>query len=210
MDSPGARASAARAEARSNYWGAFFGGEYSVMDPDGVAGHRDGEKFGLASDVAGVAAPFLKGFSLLRGVAAAEAGAESFVLNLGAGTNPMAGAVNLDLRALNGINVVADATKLPFRSATFSEVNSINPFGFNPVNAETARVMQPGGLLHVTGTANNRFAQPMNALDARAAGFEVVSSRPMIDAHAFGTQRATTGGALRIESSITTTYRRTP
>lgn len=74
MDSPGARAAATGAEARSNYWKAFFGGEYSVMDPDGLAGHQHGETAGLVADVAAIAAPFVKGLGLLRGARAAVGG----------------------------------------------------------------------------------------------------------------------------------------
>lgn len=46
--------------------GAFFGGEYSAMDPDGLAGNQQGETAGLVADGAAIAAPFLKGFGLLR------------------------------------------------------------------------------------------------------------------------------------------------
>ncbi|OEZ51824.1 tRNA nuclease WapA precursor [Duganella sp. HH105] len=114
MDSPGARAAAAGAEARSNYWKAFFGGEYSVMDPDGVAGHRDGEKFGLASDAAGVAAPFLKGFGLLRGaMAAGEAGVAGAAE---AGTIRGVNAVGGTMNCVNCV-VATDAT-LAGRSAS--------------------------------------------------------------------------------------------
>jgi RHS repeat-associated protein len=76
MNSPGARASAARAEARSNYWKAFFGGEYSVMDSDGLAGHEHGEKAGLVADAAsvatGTASVVVKGIRLVEGLAAAK------------------------------------------------------------------------------------------------------------------------------------------
>jgi hypothetical protein len=132
------------------------------------------------------------------------------ILNLGAGDNAMAGAMNVDLRAVNGVNVVADATKLPFKNGSFAEAHSINPFGFNPVNAETARVMQPGGMLYVIGSPANRFAKPVGALDAKAAGFEVVSSGPMVKSHGFGVQKSTKGEPLPMNSSITAVYRKVP
>ena len=106
--------------------------------------------------------------------------------------------------------VVADATAIPFKNGSFSQAHSINPFGFNPVSAETARVMKPGGMLYVTGSPSNRFAQPMGALDAKAAGFEVISSGPMIKSHGFGVQKSSRGEPLPMNSSITTIYRRVP
>jgi RHS repeat-associated protein len=165
----------------------------------------------LSSFKLGQAALALFGFgsevqSMADGVPPAGRG----ILNLGAGDNAMAGAINVDLRAVNGVNVVADATKLPFKNGSFVEAHSINPFGFNPVSAETARVMQPGGMLYVTGSPANRFAKPMGALDAKAAGFEVVSSGPMVKSHGFGVQKSTKGEPLPMNSSITTVYRRVP
>lgn len=136
--------------------------------------------------------------------------ASNNVLNIGAGDNPLAGAVNIDLRATQGVNVVADAAKLPFRSASFSEINAVNPFGFKPVSAEVARVIQPGGFLRVTGTTRNQFAQPVSASQARAAGFEIIRTGPIQPIHQFGVQRTNTGGVLNTSTSTTTVYRRLP
>ena len=131
------------------------------------------------------------------------------ILNLGSGENPMKGAMNVDIRAVEGVDVVADATKLPFKSGSFNEVHSINPYGFNPVSVETARVMQPGAILRVTGNATrNSFARPLSPADAKAAGFEIISTGPVSPAHVFGVQRSTTGKALNTSYSTTTTYRK--
>jgi hypothetical protein len=132
------------------------------------------------------------------------------VLNLGSGANPMIGAINVDIKAGAGVDVVADAAALPFKSGAFSEVHAINPFGFNPVSAETARVMQPGGLLRVSGTARNPYAKPISPEAARAAGFELVETAPLADVHNFGVQRLSSGEPLNTASSTTTTYRRLP
>ena len=131
-------------------------------------------------------------------------------LNLGAGSNPMKGAINLDLKAAAGIDVIADARALPFGAATFSEVHAVNPYGFFPVTAETARVMTPGGILRVSGTPGNKFARALSPDAARAAGFEVVGTSPLAGAHKFGAQRQTTGKLLDTATSTTTTYRRLP
>jgi len=133
---------------------------------------------------------------------------KSPTLNLGAGDNPLAGAVNVDLRAVQGVDVVADATKLPFKPGTFGDAHSINPYGFNPVSQETARVLKPGAILKVTGTQNNKFARPLTAEQARAAGFELIETKPLEAIHNFGVQRATSGRPLQTSGSVTTTYRR--
>ncbi|QDT79264.1 hypothetical protein Mal35_27190 [Gimesia maris] len=78
-------------------------------------------------------------------------------LNLGAGDNPLSGAVNVDLRLNKGIDVVADAKKLPFVNEAFEQVVSLNPHGFNPISSETSRVLQSGRNLNVVAQPNNPF-----------------------------------------------------
>jgi hypothetical protein len=117
----------------------------------------------------------------------------------------------VDLRPRAGVDATANANALPFRDGQFSSVHSINPYGFQPVSMETARVMQPGGLLRVTGSPANKWAKPLSPSNARAAGFEVVETTPMIPEHVFGTQRVTNGRPIRhTGNETTTTYRRLP
>ena len=142
------------------------------------------------------------------GLMALRASSGRSVLNLGSGNNPMRGALNLDIRATSGVDVAATASRLPFRAGTFTDVHSINPYGFNPVSLETARIMKLGGLLRVSGARNNSFARPLSESAAREAGFELLGTGPIIRMHQFGIQRATTGGRLPTENSITTIYRR--
>ncbi|MBX2797494.1 MAG: HINT domain-containing protein [Myxococcales bacterium] len=130
-------------------------------------------------------------------------------LNVGSGDNAMPGAINMDVRPGPGVDVVGDVNAMPFGNQTFSEVHAVNPFGFNPVSAETARVLEPGGTLKVTGTARNRFAQATDEA-AAAAGLRKVGSGPMDPDHAFGVQKTTSGGVLRTGSSTTTTYMKDP
>jgi RHS repeat-associated protein len=137
-------------------------------------------------------------------------GAGGVVVNLGSGTNPLRGAINVDKAMLEGVNVVADAEVLPFASATVGEVHAINPYGFNPVSAETARIIQPGGLLYVTGTARNPFTNSITAEAANTAGFRVLQTGPMQAIHNFGIQKATSGGVLNTMTSTTTVLQRLP
>ena len=83
----------------------------------------------------------------------------------------------------------------------------MNPFGFQPGSAETARVMAPGGRLAVTGSIRNPFLS-MSPEAIRAAGFRLVSSGPMISRHAFGVQRFTDGRSINVTRSITNIYER--
>ena len=102
----------------------------------------------------------------------------------------MTGAVNVDKVAGPGVNVIANAEQLPFRSGTFGQVHAINPFGFNPASNETARVLQPGGNLFVTGTPRNPF---MTGSQPVSGAFEAIGSGPMVRAHQFGTQALSSG-----------------
>ena len=56
------------------------------------------------------------------------------ILNLGSGDNPMTSAINVDIRIIKGVNVVASAEQLPFIPLCFQKIFSHNPFGYNPVS----------------------------------------------------------------------------
>lgn len=128
-------------------------------------------------------------------------------LNMGAGQNPMPGAVNMDRTPGPGVDVVGDANHLPFRNGAFNEVHAVNPYGYNPVNPETARVLEPGGTLSVTGSPKNKFIKP--PADLEGMGFRLEHEGPMIPEHGFGTQRLTNGSPLSTtDNHITRRYRR--
>jgi hypothetical protein len=126
-------------------------------------------------------------------------------VNLGAGDNPMPGAVNVDNRALPGVDVVADTNHLPFKSGSFTEAHSVNPYGFQPVSPETARVLEPGGRLTVTGSPRNPYVHPTDA-EIRTAGFRKVYEGPMLGRHNFGVQRFTDGRTINTRNSISKIY----
>ncbi len=129
-------------------------------------------------------------------------------LNVGSGDNPMAGAVNADIKATPGVDVVADAGALPFRGGSFSTVHAINPYGFQPVSAETARVMEQGGTLMVTAAKSNKWGRA-SAETINEAGFELLSIGEMISAHSFGVMRRRDGVEISAGATfITRIYRR--
>lgn len=150
-------------------------------------------------------------------------------LNLGAGTNPMdrpGFTINLDVdRALEGRGdlrtahsdyvLMTPGAPLPFRPGVFDEVHAVNPYGFNPVSAETTRVLAPGGQLVVSGNMqNNKYAKNTGATAVAPAS---VGLTPMAHGtgippeHAFGTQTLTSQRqALRTDRHGWATYQKSP
>lgn len=128
-------------------------------------------------------------------------------LNLGSGQNPMPDAVNVDVTPNPGVDVVADANQLPFRDGSFNEVHAVNPYGYQPVSPEVARVLEPGGTLTVSGSPVNRFMRraPDNPEDF---GLRLEWEGPMIDQHRFGTQTRVDGSTFSTDNHITRIYRR--
>jgi RHS repeat-associated protein len=132
------------------------------------------------------------------------------VLNIGAGDQPMPGAVNIDLNPRADGVIQADANDLSmFQDGSFDAVHSINPYGFNPVNSETARVMTPGSILKVSGnTKANKFTR-ISPEAAREAGFEYLGEGPLDPEHQFGELKRTDGTSIADDNRIKTrTYKR--
>jgi len=71
-------------------------------------------------------------------------------LNVGCGLRPLEGYTNLDIQALEGVDIVADAKDIPLEDETCSEVNSygfiehIEPEDTAQVMSEMYRVLKPG------------------------------------------------------------------
>jgi hypothetical protein len=118
--------------------------------------------------------------------------------------------INVDIRELPGVNVVSQAEALPFADNVFAEVHAINPYGFYPVSAETARVMEEGAVLYVTGKPGIIFARPLSVIEAETVGYELFQTKTVIDMHKFGIQKFTSGVSLGTKNSITTLYKALP
>jgi hypothetical protein len=76
------------------------------------------------------------------------------VLNIGSGSRPLEGAINLDIVAGNGVDVVGDARALPFDPETIHRVVAErlpSLLGADPkVATEIYRVLVPGGSARLT------------------------------------------------------------
>lgn len=74
---------------------------------------------------------------------------------IGAGEFPMKGAINVDIRELPGIDVVADVRKLPFKNGELEGIasrNLIEHFARNeitPLLKEWTRCIEKGGFIQV-------------------------------------------------------------
>jgi len=154
---------------------------------------------GVTSACAAVAIPIVP--------AAAGRGAKLLnskrILNVGSGSNPLPGATNLDLLPGSGVNVVGDAGGLPFGSASFDEVVALNPYDYQAVSAETARVLGPGGTLRVTGAPQNAFIGASDEA-VKAAGFEVIYRGPARSGDIFGSMSRTDGSLIANSADYST------
>lgn len=152
-----------------------------------------------------------------------------FGLNLGAGTNPMERpgfTINLDVdQSLSGRGglqtphsdyvLTGPNQPLPFRPGVFDDVHAVNPYGFNPVSAETTRVLAPGGQLMVSGNmVNNKFAKNTGTTAVTPAS---VGLAPMAHGsgippeHDFGMQTLTSQRqALQTDRHGWATYQKLP
>lgn len=89
-------------------------------------------------------------------------------LNLGCGNDIRADYVNLDLCALDGVDVVHDLNvlPLPFEDGTFSEILCQDVFehvDYPPLLKECLRILKPGGRILIDVphfSSNNNFVDP--------------------------------------------------
>ena len=134
------------------------------------------------------------------------------VLNIGSGNNPLRGAVNVDIRRLDGVDVVGDANQLPFKKGAFDYVIAQNPYGFNPLTGDVGRVLTPGGTLMVADQLNNPFFRDFmkntTLGDLRLLGWEWRNQGAASDALKFGTPKTSAGQKLNTRVFIQATFRR--
>jgi hypothetical protein len=134
------------------------------------------------------------------------------VLQLGCGDNPMTSAINTDRRIFQGVDVVANATELPFPPNCFQQIFSHNPFGYNPVSKGVAEVLKKGGTLIVTGQPRNpffkNFLKTISPKQLLELGFELVELEPIDPSLIIGTPKNTTGKPLDTSVMIHALFRK--
>ena len=86
-------------------------------------------------------------------------------LNLGCGKDIKEGYINIDIRHLPGVDVIADVRKLPFRDNYIAEIRAIDIYE-HITHRESQKllihwisVLKTGGLLYIRGPCINRIIQ---------------------------------------------------
>jgi hypothetical protein len=133
------------------------------------------------------------------------------VLNLGCGTNPMTGAVNMDIRLFQGVDVVANAYLLPFLPGHFKQVFCHNLYDYNPLCQEVANLLSKEGLLIVTGQPRNKFITDIletSPEELMELGLEFVKQTSMDSLLIVGQPKTTKGKQLNIKVMISVIYRK--
>jgi SAM-dependent methyltransferase len=133
------------------------------------------------------------------------------VLNLGCGDNPLSGAVNVDIKVLQEVDVAADAYHLPFKDAVFGQIIVQNPYDWHPLISNAVRVLTPDGTLTVVGQPRNPFMRSMinhTQPELRGLGWELIEYGAASEQFKFGTPRTTIGAALDTNVFTQLTYRR--
>ena len=98
------------------------------------------------------------------------------VMVVGAGTEAISGAYNIDINPKVGGVHYGDATNLVnVPTGSQSKVIIENPYGFDPLNPEILRVVKSGGEIRITGTKTNRFFKNMLRDDYKPPkGFKLI------------------------------------
>lgn len=133
------------------------------------------------------------------------------ILNLGSGDNPIISTINIDIRLLHGVDVIASSELLPFQNRFFDKIFSHNPYDYNPVSKEVADKLKQGGMLIVTGQPRNQFIKDildMSCDELIALGLEFVEKGPIISSLIVGTPKTTKGKPLSTKALIQIIYRK--
>nr|WP_282446278.1 RHS repeat-associated core domain-containing protein [Paenibacillus silvae] len=132
---------------------------------------QDGQTFNRYAYVNGNPVSYIDPLGLMKcetnsnDILALPFGNNSKTMNLGSGDNPLKGAINVDMRNVNGVDVVANANHLPFSTRSFSEVIAQNPHGYDILKSGVPRILENGGVLKVVGGEKNPFFKNMLSAD---------------------------------------------
>ncbi|EGO63273.1 hypothetical protein, partial [Acetonema longum] len=139
-----------------------------------------------------------------KGPTKAAPGTSNTKLNIGAGDNPQSGYRNVDIDPKIASVEKMDANNLSsIKTASQAEVLVQNPRGFNPLESDIPRVMQPDGKLTIVGNMSNKdFNKIFNMSEEQLAryGFKLETKGVASDALTVGCK--TTDGKDIIASTL--------
>jgi len=124
----------------------------------------------------------------------------------------MISAINTDIRLIQGVDVVANASQLPFPPNSFQQIFSHNPFRYNPVSQAVVEVLEQEGILIVTGQPRNpffkKFLKTISPNELLMLGFERVKLSSVEPSLIIGTPKNTTGKPLDTSIMIQAQFRK--
>jgi ubiquinone/menaquinone biosynthesis C-methylase UbiE len=116
------------------------------------------------------------------------------------------------MRLLQSVDVVANASQLPFPPNYFQQIFSHNPFRYNPVSQAVVEVLEPEGILIVTGQPRNpffkKFLKTIPPHELLMLGFELVKLNPVEPSLIIGTPKNTMGKPLDTSIMIQALFRK--
>lgn len=86
-------------------------------------------------------------------------------LNLGSGNSPKENYVNIDIRRVPGVNVVADVCKLPFRDNSVDEIRAVDVYEHvsyrksQELLTHWVSILKSGGLLFIQAPSIDRIVK---------------------------------------------------
>ncbi|WP_197035299.1 hypothetical protein, partial [Paenibacillus sp. UNC217MF] len=125
---------------------------------------------------------------------------ESNRLNVGAGDNPRPGYRNGDINPrAEGVEVMDANNLVGIKTGSQAEVIVQNPHGYNALEGDIPRVIEPGGSLKIVGGEKKTYFSKiykMNDEELSRYGFRLVNKGKASDDLMFGTQKTTSGDAF--------------
>jgi len=86
-------------------------------------------------------------------------------INLGSGSDIKEGYINIDIRCLPGVDIVADVRNLPFKNGSVDEITALDIYEHiahhesQKLLVHWVSVLKTGGLLYIRGPCINRIIQ---------------------------------------------------
>lgn len=177
---------------------------------EGVAGAATGIANTVENGSPSEVATLIGGASATIAMAAApyaKAASSEVTLDLfGGAHSKIAGAINVDTKAMSGVRASTEA--LPFKTGSVSEVIASGPQA--PFLSEAARVLKPGGSIFINATKGNPFGKLPSVEALQKLGLELVQKNGSLLQRFKSLTFKRTDGTLIPSESVKTTILKKP